>query len=80
MTDDKDPMVHHPAHYTVGGFEMLDVFEAKLTREQVRGFYLANSLKYLFRADHKGSCLQDLEKAAFYLQRLIQLTKDNQDD
>ena len=81
MTDDeKDPLVHHPSHYTTGGLELLDILEAKLSREQARGFYLGNILKYLLRADHKGSRTRDLSKAAFYLDRLQHFDSQDHND
>jgi hypothetical protein len=60
-----DP-VNHPAHYKVGGMETIDFIEAKgLT------YHLGNAVKYISRADHKGSRKQDLEKAKWYLERAI---------
>ena len=35
------------------------------------GFALANSIKYILRADKKGNKLEDLKKAAWYLQHEI---------
>lgn len=36
------------------------------------GFNIGNAIKYLWRADLKGNTLEDLEKAAWYVQREIQ--------
>lgn len=63
-----DP-VNHPAHY--GG--EADPYEAiKVIEAWQLGFCLGNTVKYLCRAGQKGSRLQDLQKAAWYLQREIQ--------
>lgn len=35
------------------------------------GFNLGNVVKYVWRADHKGETLEDLRKAAWYLDREI---------
>ena len=60
-----DP-VHNPPHYKSGGIEAIDVIEAfKL------GFHLGNVVKYVLRAGRKGDALEDLEKAAWYLDREI---------
>lgn len=60
-----DP-VNHPAHYTHGGIEVIDAIEAwKLN------YHLGNVVKYVARADHKGTAIQDLQKAAWYLNREI---------
>lgn len=62
--------VNHPAHYKTGGIETIDFIEAKgLT------YNLGNVVKYITRADHKGNKLEDLEKAAWYLNREIQNLK-----
>ena len=65
-----DP-VNHPAHYTFGKFEVIDVLE---------DFFPADPLlwqvgKYIARAGRKGSALEDLEKAAWYLRRRIEKEK-----
>lgn len=60
-----DP-VNRPSHYVAGKFECLEVIEALGL-----GFHLANALKYLWRAGKKDDELQDLAKAAFYINRRI---------
>ena len=61
--------VNHPSHY--GGednpYEAIKVIEA-----WDLGFNLGNVVKYLSRAGKKGETLEDLRKAAWYLQREIQ--------
>lgn len=59
-------MVNHPKHYKVGGIETIDFIEAKNLN-----YNLGNVVKYVTRADHKGSRKQDLEKARWYLDREI---------
>lgn len=60
--------VNHPAHY--GGadnpYEAIKVIEA-----WALGFNLGNAVKYISRAGKKDARLQDLKKAAWYLQREI---------
>lgn len=64
--------VNHPEHYLTGGMEVIDILKAKLTPEEFKGFCKGNSLKYLFRAEHKGKEKEDYEKAKWYLERLIE--------
>lgn len=71
---DKEDNVNHPKHYKSGGLEVIDILRAKLTSEQFKGYLLGNVLKYLFRFEFKGG-KEDLEKAQFYLNRLIKLKK-----
>ena len=65
-TQDKPDNVNHPAHYKVGGMETIDFIEAKGL-----GYNLGNVIKYITRADHKGSLIEDLKKARWYLNREI---------
>ena len=59
--------VNHPAHYNAGKIEVIDAIE-----EWNLGFHLGNAVKYIARAQHKGSELQDLRKAVWYLNRYIE--------
>lgn len=63
---DHDP-VNHPAHYTShpSGVECIDVVEHM-------GFNLGNAIKYLWRADLKNDAVEDLRKAAWYVDREIE--------
>ena len=65
-----DP-VHNPSHYKSGGIEVIDVIEAFELN-----FRLANVIKYVLRAGRKGDALEDLEKAAWYLDREIDKLED----
>ena len=64
--------VNHPSHYTSGPthsvcgepIECIDITETL-------GFCLGNAIKYVWRSDLKGSRLQDLEKARWYIDREI---------
>ena len=61
--------VDHPAHY--GGAE--NVYEAiKVIEAWELGFCLGNAVKYISRAGKKGDRLEDLRKAAWYVQREIE--------
>jgi Protein of unknwon function (DUF3310) len=64
--------VNSPSHYTVGGFEAVDVIKAKLTPEEYRGYLKGNCLKYLMRANYKGKHNEDCRKHAWYAEELAQ--------
>lgn len=69
---DQDP-VNHPPHY--GGGD--NPYEAiKVIHAWGLGFDLGNVLKYIRRADLKGTPIQDLEKAKFYLEDEIKRRKE----
>ena len=59
-------IVNHPPHYTTGKIEVLDFII-----DQKFGYLDGNVIKYLCRYKHKGSPVEDLQKARFYLDRLI---------
>ena len=62
--------VAHPSHYTQGGIECIDAMESALTHAEFVGYLRANVLKYIWRYDRKGAPVEDLRKAAWYLDRL----------
>lgn len=61
-----DP-INNPKHYTShpSGVKCIQVTEHM-------SFNLGNAIKYLWRADEKGAPLEDLKKAAWYINREIQ--------
>lgn len=61
MTADQ---INHPPHYNHGAIEPISVIE-----DWRLGFRLGNCIKYIARADHKGTPVQDLKKALWYLTR-----------
>lgn len=70
MAKEKPEAVNHPAHY--GGadnpYETIKVIDAWRL-----GFCLGNAVKYISRADEKGNAVEDLRKAAWYLQHEINM-------
>jgi hypothetical protein len=60
-------VVDHPKHYNShpSGIECIQVAEHM-------SFNLGNAIKYIWRADEKGNALEDLKKAAWYVQREIE--------
>jgi hypothetical protein len=66
------PDLVNPAHYKPeGGVECIEVIKQTLTRDQFIGYLAGNNQKYIFRWQQKGG-LDDLRKANWYLDRLIQ--------
>lgn len=61
--------VNHPQHYTQGKYETIEVIES-ITGEHYRGYLVGNIIKYLTRYNLKN-WLEDLEKAKWYLEELI---------
>lgn len=69
-----DP-VNHPSHYNAYGLESLEAIEGSMSREEYLGFLKGNALKYLYRYRLKGKSVEDLSKAAFYIERMKPLCK-----
>lgn len=63
--------ISKPSHYTQGKIEVIDFIE-----DQKLNYHLANVIKYICRAPHKGTYLKDLKKARWYLNRWIEFTED----
>lgn len=64
--------VNHPPHYNQNGIECIEAIEAMLG-EGYEHYLQGNILKYIWRYKYKGKPLEDLAKAAWYLNRLVQL-------
>lgn len=70
---DKDEMVHSPAHYNAGKYEVIDMLEVMADgyEDPKVAYLVATAGKYLFRAPFKGNTKQDIEKAVWYLNRAL---------
>ena len=70
MADDKD-MVNSPSHYTQGSIECIDAIEQVVSGlDGMEAMCTGNAIKYLWRWKHKNG-VEDLKKAVWYLQRMI---------
>lgn len=74
--ESEDKMVSHPSHYqSKKGIEVIDVIEAFTEDlEGIEAICTGNAIKYLCRWKNKNG-IQDLEKAMWYLQHLINVLK-----
>ena len=71
--------VTHPSHYTQGGIECIDAIEAAVTGlTGMEAVCTAQCIKYLWRWKRKNG-LEDLLKARWYLDRLIEMTEKSDD-
>ena len=65
--------VNIPSHYTTGKIEVIDFIE-----DQKLPYHLGNAIKYISRCQHKGKMKEDLEKAAWYIDRYLYLCEDEE--
>ena len=63
--------VNHPSHYNTGKIEVIDAID-----DWKLDFNAGNVVKYVARHQHKENPLEDLKKARWYLDRLIERTEN----
>lgn len=68
---DVDP-INHPTHYTQG-IECADYIQS-----HGMDFFQGNAVKYLTRFRHKGTPIEDLKKARWYVDRMIEIENERQ--
>ena len=79
MTGSSIDMVNSPPHYASSKIECIDAMEAMTSQDrEYRTFLSAHEMycwqvifKYIWRFPFKSNPLEDLKKAKFYLERLI---------
>ena len=72
IDDEEEDVVNNPSHYNTGNIECIEAIEESMTPEAYRGYLKGNCMKYLWRYDYKGKPVEDLEKAQWYLAKLLQ--------
>ena len=75
QSDNVVDMVNSPPHYNRQGIECIEAIEAALTPEEFNGYCKGNNIKYTWRENYKGK-EEDLRKAAWYLNRLLERLRD----
>lgn len=72
---DSSDVINKPSHYHSNGIDVIGFAEAQFSKEEQKGFYRINAIKYLTRYDKKSTPEEDLQKADFYLRKLIELNR-----
>ena len=70
QSDNVVDMVNSPPHYNQTGIECIQAISAA-TDTGFKYYLQGNVMKYLWRFDYKDKPLEDLQKAKWYLDRLI---------
>lgn len=65
-------VVNSPKHYNTGGIECIEAIKASMSPEEYKGYLKGNAFKYLWRYTYKGKPLEDLKKAQWCLNKLIE--------
>ena len=71
-------MVNNPPHYNKYGVECIEAIQSA-TGEGYEYYLQGNIIKYLWRYRYKNG-VQDLEKAQWYLSRLIEIKNQQEKD
>ena len=69
-------LINKPPHYTKGNIETIDAIQSALSTEGFYAFCQGQIIKYVWRYEHKNG-VEDLEKADWYLKRLIRMQKND---
>lgn len=67
----KKDVVNHPDHYNTGGIECIEYLKDNMSWQGYTGYLEGNCKKYLHRWRYKQKPVEDLKKARWYLDRLI---------
>ncbi|MDB4277817.1 DUF3310 domain-containing protein [Gammaproteobacteria bacterium] len=77
--DEDEDVVNNPTHYNTGRIECIEAIRESMSSEAYAGYLKGNCMKYLWRYDYKGKPIEDLEKAQWYLAKLLkELVFDNE--
>ena len=68
---DKADPVNAPVHYNAGSIECIEAIEESMSADAFRGYLKGNCMKYLWRYSYKGKSLEDVQKAQWYLKKLV---------
>jgi len=72
----QEDRVNSPSHYGQGAIECIEYIEDFLTQEEFIGYLRGNIAKYLHRWRYKNG-LEDLKKAQWYQNRLIEVVSND---
>jgi len=78
--DYQSELVNHPKHYLDRKMEAIDIIEMiiEVEKNPKVAYNLSNAIKYLLRFRSKNEPIQDLEKAIWYLNRMIKHVKNEE--
>lgn len=65
-------IINNPNHYHKNGIDVIKFAELQFSKEELKGFFRINALKYITRFDRKNG-IEDLKKGLFYLNKLLEM-------
>ena len=73
-----DP-VNYPSHYNKGDIGCIDAIKS-CQGDGFKYYCQGSAIKYLWRYEHKGKPIQDLEKAKWFIDKLIAFEQEDQSE
>ena len=71
-TPDEWDTVSRPHHYNTGNVECIEAIQESMDKAEFKGYLKGNIFKYVWRYEYKNKPVEDLRKAKWYLERLIE--------
>lgn len=71
-SNDKSQDAINPSHYKHNGIETIDYMKAVSTREEFKGHLRLTAIKYISRLGKKDCHKQEIKKAIWYLNKLLE--------
>jgi len=78
--EEEEDVVNNPDHYNTGNIECIDAIEESMSSVAFKGYLKGNCMKYLWRYDYKGKQVEDLQKAQWYLAKLLNFVVFEEED
>lgn len=72
VSDDKPQDAINPSHYKHSGIETIDYMKAVSTEEEFKGHLRLTAIKYISRLGKKDCPKQEIKKAIWYLNKLLE--------
>lgn len=69
--------VEHPTHYNQGKIEAIDAMLEAFGKTEVISFCKINAFKYIWRGTAKDNYLEDMKKASWYINKVIELLEND---
>ncbi len=64
--------INHPPHYNKGNMETIELIRNAMSSIEFEGYLQGNIIKYISRYKYKNSPLEDIQKAEWYIKKLIE--------
>ena len=77
---DQSDMVNSPPHYNQSGIECIEAIYHALGEEGFISYCHGNAQKSLWRHAYKGNAIEDLKKAKWYINQIIETIGGQSDE